>query len=276
MEVKIGSGADAVDTDASFLTSLLPPSSQWSCLISLKVLSSQVTFLRPSTIQTRLLSPIIRSGQPWRSAATTCRFPHLITCCTLLFEMMDAQVLRYENTKLAFHCHACLSANNSGATDQSKVKSAKRSSTFSEGGMGVEKESCNPDNINRIASQLRLKPMASLMAGSMSNCASEVVLLDEGDLEEPQEKSEDPVSPPRTAFMPISKQISHFPPTSFSSLSNAAGGTFNPSSRHSSLQPLAGGLQSPLYSNPLFKSKVPQFLGPAPHTTRIGPGFPPC
>jgi len=239
MEVKTGSGADAVDTDASFLTSLLPPSSQWSCLISLKVLSSQV-----------------------RSALEKCRH--------------DLQVLRYENTKLAFHCHACLSANNSGATDQSKVKSAKRSSTFSEGGMGVEKESCNPDNINRIASQLRLKPMASLMAGSMSNCASEVVLLDEGDLEEPQEKSEDPVSPPRTAFMPISKQIAHFPPTSFSSLSNAAGGTFNPSSRHSSLQPLAAGLQSPLYSNPLFKSQVPLFLDPAPHTTSIGPGFPPC
>ena len=123
-----------------------------------------------------------------------------------------AQVLRYDNTKLAFHCHACVSANT--ATDQSKVKSAKRSSAFSEGGMGVERESGITDNINRIASQLRLKPMASLMADSMSNCTSEVVLLHEGDLKEPQEKSEDPVSPPRTAFVPISKQISLFPPTS--------------------------------------------------------------
>ena len=35
--------ADAVDTDVSFLSSLLPPSSQWSCLISLKGLSLQVS-----------------------------------------------------------------------------------------------------------------------------------------------------------------------------------------------------------------------------------------
>lgn len=239
MEVKSVSGANAVDTEASFPISLLPPSSQWSCLISLKVLSSQV-----------------------RSALEKCRH--------------DLQVLRYDNTKLAFHCHACLSAKASAATDQNKVKSAKRTSSFSEGGVGVERESCITDNINSIASQLRLKPMASLMAGGMSNCTSEVVLLDEGDLKEPQEKSEDPVSPPRTAFVPISKQISHFPPTSSSSLSNAAGGTFNPSSRNSILQPLAAGLQSPLYSNPLFKSQVPRFLDPAPHTTSIDPGFPPC
>ena len=185
-------------------------------------------------------------------------------------------MLRYDNTKLAFHCHACLSAKASATTDQNKVKSAKRTSSFSEGGVGVERESCITDNINSIASQLRLKPMASLMAGGMSNCTSEVVLLDEGDLKEPQEKSEDPVSPPRTAFVPISKQISHFPPTSSSSLSNAAGGTFNPSSRNGILQPLAAGLQSPLYSNPLFKSQVPRFLDPAPHTTSIDPGFPPC
>ena len=41
MELKT-SWADAVDTDVSFLSSLLPPSSQWSCLISLKGLSLQV------------------------------------------------------------------------------------------------------------------------------------------------------------------------------------------------------------------------------------------
>jgi len=227
--------ADAVDTDVSFLSSLLPPSSQWSCLISLKGLSLQVRF-----------------------ALEKCRH--------------DLQVLHYDNTKLAFHCHACLSANAS-AKDKSKVKSPKRNSAFNEGNMGVGRESCRTDDVNRIASPLRLKPMSSLMADNLS---SEVVLLDEGDLKEPQEISEEPVSPPRTAFMPTSKPISLFPPPSSSSLSNAAGGTFNLSSHHRSLQPLAAGLQSPLYSNPLFKSKVPQFLGPAPHTTRIGPGFPPC
>jgi len=236
MALKTCSGADAVDTDASFLLSLLPPSSQWSCLISLRVLSLQV-----------------------RLALEKCRH--------------DLQVLRYDNTKLAFHCQAC---DVSAASDQTKVNSAKRSSAFSEGGMGVENESCVTNNINRIASQLRLKPMASLMADSTPNCTSEALLLDEGDVKEPQEKSEDPVSPPRTAIMPISKRMSHFPPTSSSSLSSAAGGTFHPSSRHGSLQPLAAGLQSPLYSNPLFNSQVPRILDPAPRTTSIGPGFPPC
>ena len=117
--------------------------------------------------------------------------------------------------------------------------------------------------------------MASLMSDNMSDYTSEVVLLDEEYLMEPQEKSEEPVSPPRTAFMPITKPIPLRPPPSSSSLSNAAGGTFNPSSHHGSPQPLST-LQSPLFSNPHFKSQVPQFLGPAPHTSRISPGFPPC
>ena len=183
-------------------------------------------------------------------------------------------MLHYDNTKLAFHCHACLSANASATSDKGQVKSLGQNSAFSEGDTGVGRESsCRTDDVNRVASPLRLRPMASLMAHNMP---SEFYLLDEGDLKELQEKSEEPVSPPRTAFMPISKPISLFPPPSSSSLSNAAGGTFNLPSHHRSLQPIADGLQSPLYSNPLFKSKVPQFLGPAPHTARIGPGFPPC
>lgn len=239
MELKTGF---AVDTDVSFLSSLLPPSSQWSCLLSLKVLSLQVQL-----------------------ALEKCRH--------------DLQVLRYDNTNLAFHCHACLSAGASAATDQSKVQSARQKSVASEGVVGLERESCISDNVNSSTS-LRLKPMESLMADSMSNCSKEVSLFDESDLKEPQEKSEDPVSPPRTAFMPISKQISHFPSTSYSSsLSNAAGGTFNPYSRQQSLQPQAPGLQPPLYSNPsFFKSQGRQFLGPAPssHATSLRPGSPPC
>ena len=59
MEPKF-SGADAVDTDVPLLSSLLPPSSQWSCLISLKVLSLQVTsgrwtFITWCTTTTRLV-----------------------------------------------------------------------------------------------------------------------------------------------------------------------------------------------------------------------------
>merc|ERR1719234_1464143 len=118
--------------------------------------------------------------------------------------------------------------------------------------------------------------MASLIADKMSGHTSEVELLDGEYLIEQQEKSEEPVSPPRTAFVPISKPIPLCPPLSSSSLSNAAGGTFNPSSHPSSLQPLATTLQAPLFSNPHFKSQVPQFLGPAPHTSRISPGFPSC
>jgi len=234
MELKTGF---AVDTDVSFLSSLLPPSSQWSCLLSLKVLSLQVQL-----------------------ALEKCRH--------------DLQVLRYDNTNLAFHCHACLSAGASAATDQSKLQSARQKSVASEGVMGLERESCISDNVNSSTS-LRLKPMASLMADSMSNCSKEVFLSDESDFKEPQEKSEDPVSPPRTAFMPISKQISQFPSTSYSSLSNAAGGTFNPYSRQQSLQPQAPGL----YSNPsFFKSQGRQFVGPAPssHATSLRPGSPPC
>ena len=179
-------------------------------------------------------------------------------------------MLRYDNTNLSFHCHACLSA--CAATDQGKVQSARRKSVVSEGVKGLDRESCISDNINSITS-LRLKPMASLMADSVSNCTKEVFLSDERDLKEPQEKSEDPVSPPRTAFMPISKQISHFPSTSYSSLSHAAGGTFNPYSRQHPLQPQAPGLQPPPYSNPFFKSQGP---APSSHATSIRPGSPPC
>jgi len=228
---------DTVDADVPLLSSLLPPSSQWSCLISLKVLSLQVRLA-------------------------------LEKCCH------DLQVLHYDNTKLAFHCHICFSANAT-ASEKSKPKLARRSSVLGEGGVGLEKKSCITDGISHIASPLRVKPMASLMSDYMSDYTREVVLLDE-DLIEPQEKSEEPVSPPRTAFMPITKPIPLRPPPSSSSLSNAAGGTFNPSSHHSSFQPLST-LQSPLFSNPHFKSQVPQFLGPAPHTSQISsPGFPPC
>ena len=176
---------------------------------------------------------------------------------------------------MAFHCHICLSANAT-ASEKRKVKSARRGSVFGEGDIGVEKKSCITDDSGHIASPLRVKPMASLMADNMSDNTSEVVLLDEEYLIEPQEKSEEPVSPPRTAFVPISKSIPLRPPPSSSSLSNAAGGTFSPSSHSSFLQPLSSTLQSPLFSNPHFKSQVPQFLGPAPHTSRISPGFPPC
>jgi len=228
---------DTVDADVPILSSLLPPSSQWSCLISLKVLSLQV-----------------------RLALEKCRH--------------DLQVLHYDNTKLAFHCHICLSSNAT-ASEKSKPKLARRSSVFGEGDVGAEKKTCITGDISRIASPLRVKPMASLRSDNMSDYTSEVVLLDEEHLMEPQEKSEEPVSPPRTAFMPITKPIPLRPPPNSSSLSNAAGGTFNPSSRHGSPQPLST-LQSPLFSNPHFKSQVPQFLGPAPHTSRISPGFPPC
>ena len=89
---------------------------------------------------------------------------------------------------------------------------ARRSSVFGEGDVGAEKKTCITGDTSRIASPLRVKPMASLMSDNMSDYTSEVVLLDEEYLMEPQEKSEEPVSPPRTAFMPITKPIPLRPP----------------------------------------------------------------
>ena len=56
------------------------------------------------------------------------------------------------------------------------------------------------DNILRINSPLRLKPMASLIGDI---CASEVVTVDEEILSEHQEITEEPVSPPRLSLIHI-------------------------------------------------------------------------
>ena len=258
MEFKI-SGVD------SFLSSLLPPSSKWSCLVSLKVLSLQVISCRFLT-QPCVIKHI-RFSWPWKSVGTTYRLS-FITPVIPIALINDAQVLQYDNTKLSFHCHTCSSAS-AIATEKSNVKLSGQSLAIHGEDIRVERPHIT-DNILRINSPLRLKPMASLIGDI---CASEVVTVDEEILSEHQEITEEPVSPPRTAFMPISKPTFHRPGPS--SLSNAAGGTFNPSPQDLSFQPPAAALHAPLHNNPLFKSWAPRFLGPAPHTDQIGHELPP-
>ena len=108
----------------------------------------------------------IRFSWPWKSAGTTYRLP-FITSVIPIALINDAQVLQYDNTKLSFHCHTCLSAS-AIATEKSNEKLSGQSLAIHGEDIRVERPHIT-DNILRINSPLRLKPMASLIGDICAN-----------------------------------------------------------------------------------------------------------
>ena len=88
---------DTVDADVPLLYSLLPPSSQWSCLISLKVLSLQVTSwpLHGDWSTHKMFYP---SGptSPGKVPPRPAGSPVLITCCTLINWCLGAALWQHQ------------------------------------------------------------------------------------------------------------------------------------------------------------------------------------